>query len=137
MGFIGSSGCDDFRQFKPEKGAEVAGMRQCPTPSLQGVIDQQYKPIGEGTRDRADLAFNGIVAEILVPILSGRPDGFKDGRDVMSTTIRSLPGDLISEESAAAVTHFISALPNPQGKWTLTFQSQGSADLGAQRAEFS
>lgn len=77
---------------------------------------------------------NGIVGEILVPILSGSLDGLEDGRDATSTTIRSLPKDLISEESAAAVTHFIGALPNPHGKWTLTFQSQEGLPISALNA---
>lgn len=77
---------------------------------------------------------NGIVGEILVPILSGSLDSLEDGRDATSATIRSLPRDLISEESAAAVTHFISALPNPRGKWTLTFQSQEGLPISALNA---
>lgn len=93
------------------------------------------KPLSEETGIIEEVQFsledNGIVGEILVPILSDSLDGLEDGRDATSTTIHSLPRDLISEESAAAVTHFIGALPNPHGKWTLTFQSQEGLPISA------
>lgn len=96
------------------------------------------KPLSEqsGVLDEVQISVedNGIVAEILVPILSGSLDGLEDGRDATSAAIRSLPQDLISEESAAAVTHFIGALPNPNGKWTLTFQSQEGLPISALNA---
>lgn len=96
------------------------------------------KPLSEqsGVLDEVKISLedNGIVGEILVPILSGSLDGVEDGRDATSATIRSLPRDLISEASAAAVTHFINALPNSHGKWTLTFQSEEGLPISALNA---
>ena len=74
---------------------------------------------------------DGIVAGILLPLLGGSLDIIEDGRAATSDAIGSLPQDLISKDSAAALKRFINALPNPQGKWTLAFQSEEGLPLSA------
>lgn len=96
-------------------------------------------PLSEQSGVIEDVLFaledRGIVVDILLPVISGGLFILEDGRAATADTIRNLPEHLISKDSAAAVVRFINALPNPQGKWTLTFQSEEGLPISALAAQ--
>lgn len=94
---------------------------EAPLSELSGVINEVTFALED----------NGIVAAHLLPILSGALAVLDDGRTAPLATILSLPQDLISKKSAAAVVRFINALPNPHGHWTLSFQSDEGLPISA------
>lgn len=68
---------------------------------------------------------NGLVAHYLTPLAV---DGLLN-KVAISTSIRALPESVISMVGAESLVRFVTALPEPRGRWTLFFDSQTGLPL--------